>query len=472
MSQVVEKSRAKIQRGAASAVSPLACELLAQDSHPQSGALSASGNHEPVAREISFSRYYDPQFAALERDKLWTKVWQYACREEDIPEVGDRLTYEVAGMSFIIVRSAPGDIRAFHNACLHRGTKLSVGLGSAPGIRCPFHGWEWNLDGSLQHIPSAWDFPQVERERYRLPEVKVSRWGGFVFVNPDPDAQPLERSLGVLPEHFKLWQPEERFTFVHARKRVRANWKTVMEAFLESYHVVETHSNFLGFIGDASTQYDIWDDGVSHVSRLITPSAVPSPHLGDAASVQEALDMTMRSFEQAMPPGTRLPRFDASKGTGRAQIAQWRREWMSQQFGRDFSHLSDADMLDSIQYWMFPNFCPWYGEGLPLVYQFLPLGDDPNESIMDIRLLLPVPRNAPRPSSAPIVELGFEDSLSAAPGFGLLCEIFDQDMSNLPLVQAGMRVAPASHKRLTLGRYQEARIQHFHNVLDHTLGLS
>lgn len=471
MSKTIDNPCEGLQRGASSAVSPLAGELLARDSQRQTTALSATGNHEPAVREIPFARYWDPQFAALEREKLWSKVWQYACREEDIPEIGDRLTYEVAGMSFMIVRSTADTIQAFHNACLHRGTKLCTGFTSTPSIRCPFHAWEWNLDGSLHNIPSSWDFPHVSRDRYRLPEVKVARWGGYVFVNPDPDAQPLERYLGVLPEHFTLWRPEERFTFVRVRKRIRANWKTVMEAFLESYHVIETHSDSLGFTGDASTQYDIWDDGVSHISRLITPSAVPSPHLGDTASSQDALDMLMKAYALSMGPDAQLPRFDASKGAGRAEIAQWRREMMAQQLGKDFSHLSDAELLDSIQYYMFPNFCPWYGEGLPLAYQFLPLGDDPNVSVMDIRLLLPVPGNAPRPPSAPAIELGFDDSLAAAPGFGLLCHIFDQDMSNLPQVQAGLRVAAPGFKRPTLGRYQESRIQHFHNTLEQCLGL-
>jgi phenylpropionate dioxygenase-like ring-hydroxylating dioxygenase large terminal subunit len=470
MSKTIDDTRQQIQRGASSAVSPLAGELLARDSHRQSTALSSTGNHDPVVREVPFSRYYDPQFAALEREKLWSKIWQYACREEDIPEVGDRVPYEAPGMSLIIVRSAPDEIRAFHNACLHRGTKLCTGFTSTPTIRCPFHAWEWNLDGSLHNIPSNWDFPHVSREGYRLPEAKVGRWGGFIFVHPEPDnAPPLERVLGVLPEHFKHWKPEDRFTFVRVRKRIRANWKTVMEAFLESYHVVETHSDSLGFTGDASTQYDIWDDGVSHVSRLITPSAVPSPHLGDSASRQEALDMLMRAYSLSMP-GAELPRFDASKGAGRAEVAQWRREIMAQQFGKDFSHLSDAEMLDSIQYYMFPNFCPWYGEGLPLVYQFLPLGDDPNVSVMDVRLLLPTPASG-RPPSAPIIDLDFDDSMSAAPGFGILCHIFDQDMSNLPQVQAGMRIAAPGFKRGTLGRYQESRIQHFHNTLERYLGL-
>jgi len=172
-------------------------------------------------------------------------------------------------------------------------------------------------------------------------------------------------------------------------------------------------------------------------------------------------------------PGLQTPRFDpGSSLSGRAQVAEWRRRTMGAALGRDFSRCSDAAMLDSIQYFMFPNFCPWWGEGLPLVYQFLPLGDNPNESVMEVRLTAPVPGGgAPRPPSAPVKHLGFDDRFHAAPEIGILSHIFDQDMANLPRIQAAIRSAPPDKAHITLGRYQEQRIQHFHEVLEEVLGL-
>lgn len=461
----------KVQkRGHASAVSPLTIDLLANDSKPLPTALQATGEVDTEPRPIPFSRYWDPEFARLEKEKIWNKCWQFACREEDIPNPGDRLPYNVGTMSYIIMRSDDDNIHAFHNACLHRGTRLCEGASSGKSIRCPFHAWEWNTDGSVHNIPSAWDFPQVEREKYRLPEIKVERWGGFVFVNPDPNAAPLKDSLGVLPAHFESWKPENRFTFVHVRKRVRANWKVVMEAFFEAYHVIATHTDSMPFTGDATTQYDIWDDGKSHISRLITPLGIPSSHLGDEASPQTALDMVGQVYAMALGPDAQIPVFDAKRGRGRADVADWRRQMLTEGFGKDFSQLSDSEMIDTIQYWMFPNFCPWYGEGLPLTYQFLPYGSDPEESVMSVRLLLPIPGgDAPRPPSAPIIELGFDEHFDQAENFGLLSHIFDQDMSNVPIVQLGMHSAAESHSRATLGRYQECRIQYFHNLLEEIL---
>lgn len=458
-----------IKRGHGTPNCPTAGELLQCDSQPLSIALRTTGTHDPKPLRVPFSRYTDRGYAQREHEKVWAKVWQFACREEDIPNVGDRYRYDVGPLSYIIIRSAPDRIQAFHNSCLHRGTRLCDGKGGGEVIRCPFHGWEWRVDGTLKTITSDWDFPGIEREQYRLPELKVGTWGGFVFVNPDPDCQPLERSLGLLPEHFRHWKPEARFTFAHARKRVRANWKTVLEAFLEAYHVIETHTDSLPITTDAGTQYDIWEGGDSHISRLITPLATPSPHLGDSVTPEQSVLATAQAFAAMMGPDAPPPQIDFSKG-GRAGLAQWRRDMTRLGLGADLSHLSDAEMLDSIQYFMFPNFCPWYGEGLPLVYQFTPLGDNPDESIMDVRLLMPVPDEGPRPPPTQVVELDFDESFDGAPLFGFLTHIFNQDMSNLPRVQAGMKAAAAQQSFATLGRYQECRITHFHRTLDRYVG--
>jgi phenylpropionate dioxygenase-like ring-hydroxylating dioxygenase large terminal subunit len=459
-------------RGFSTAVSPLTETLLEADSRDVGAGLRSRGNYLPSPKKIPLSRYHSPEFAALEREKLWTKVWQFACREEDIPAVGDRVPYTVGDVSFVVVRSAAHEFRAFYNTCLHRGTRLCDAAGSGKSLKCPFHGWTWNLDGSLNSIPSGWDFSEVKSVNYRLPEVKVETWGGFIFINPDPAAAPLRHVLGALPEFFKTCPAEDRFTAVHIRKRVRANWKVTLEAFLESYHVVETHSDSLTFTGDASTQYDIWEDGKSHISRLITPLGIPSPHLGDEASEVLATNRAFEVFAMATP-GIPVPRYDAASSlSGRAQVAAWRRQLLGAGLARDFGSWADAAMLDSVQYFMFPNFCPWYGEGLPLVYQFLPYGTNPNESLMSVRLTAPVPGGgAPRPPSAPIIDLDFDEPFSTTPEIGLLALIFDQDMSNLPRIQAGLRGAAPHRAEATLGRYQEQRIQHFHEVLEKTLGV-
>jgi phenylpropionate dioxygenase-like ring-hydroxylating dioxygenase large terminal subunit len=397
-------------------------------------------------------------------EAVWKKCWQVVGREEDIPNVGDRKPYDVGNLSYIIIRSGAEEFRALQNSCLHRGTRLCDRLTHGKAIVCPFHGWQWNVDGSLKRIPSRWDFPDVTDEAYRLPEAKIGRWGGFLFINPDPNAGPLEDALGVLPKHFSAREAEGRYTVAGFRKRMRGNWKQAQEAFLEAYHVIVTHPQILGYNGDTTTRYDVWDDGKSQVSRSITPAAVPSGHLGDDASIRRAAEQSLETFALAMP-GVPLPPIQSPEN-GRAEVAEWRRGTMGPALGVDFSKCSDSYMLDATQYFMFPNFWPWWGEGLPLTYQFTPYKSDPNACVMEVRLTLPAPENAPRPRAAGLVDIDFDTPISSVPEMGIMASIFDQDFSNIPLVQLGVQATVNGDAPITLGRYQETRIRAFHDMLE------
>lgn len=455
------------RNASATQASPLFDVLLTQDSHPLEPALRDIGTTRPASDKIPVARYFDRDIAAREMEAIWKRSWQVVGREEDIPRPGDRMTYDTGGLSYIIVRTGEGGFKALQNSCLHRGTRLCSGSGSAASIRCPFHGWEWNNDGSLLNIPSRWDFPELDDNAYHLPEAKIENWAGYLLINPDPDAGPLADALGKLTDHFGPWEGERRFTAISFRKKIRANWKLAIEAFLESYHVVETHRQALSFTGDTTTAYDVWDDEKSQISRLITPSAVPSGHLGENASRLEASEIALKTFASAMP-GVELPPI-SSAHTGRAEVAAWRRGAMGAAFGIDFSDRSDCYMLDSVQYFMFPNFLPWWGEGLPLAYQFNPLGDDPTTSVIEVRLTLPLAEGAPRPQAFEMIELDFDQQVASIPALGFLAEVFDQDFNNLPLIQRGLSATRDPGATLTLGRYQESRVQAFENRVTRTL---
>ena len=120
-------------------------------------------------------------------------------------------------------------------------------------------------------------FPDLDRKAHGLKPAAIGTIGGLVFVNPDPDCGPLDDALGVLVDHFAHFDLANRFTLVRTAKKIRANWKTVWAAFLEAYHVEETHFDALAFTGDANTQYDAFATAGAVISRLITPAAVPSP---------------------------------------------------------------------------------------------------------------------------------------------------------------------------------------------------
>jgi len=167
--------------------------LLDTDTHSVPDVLRRTNPINSGPSEIPIDRYLSRDFFDLEVERLWKRVWQMACREEDIPNVGDNIVYDIAGMSFVVVRTAPDSFKAFYNACLHRGRLLrEAGSLRATEFRCPFHGFAWNIDGTLKHVPCQWDFPHIRPPEWCLPEAKVGTWGGFVFINPDQQSESLD----------------------------------------------------------------------------------------------------------------------------------------------------------------------------------------------------------------------------------------------------------------------------------------
>ncbi|HTK61661.1 MAG TPA: aromatic ring-hydroxylating dioxygenase subunit alpha [Pseudonocardia sp.] len=417
--------------------------------------------------QIPVERYISADYQRLEYERLWSRVWQWACNSEDIPEVGDHIVYEIGEKSVIVVRAAEptGDdsgIRAYHNACLHRGRQLKTQPGNSRQLVCGFHGWTWNLDGSLARIPCRWDFPQITDEDNRLPEVRCETWSQFVFVNFDDDAAPLVESLDILPEHFKHFPLDDKFTAAHVSKVIPANWKVTMEAFLESYHEIATHPQLLEWTADANTQYDVWD----RTSRLYTMTAMPSPHLGevDPGQVYEAA-AGFFAVPGAPPPSPDLP----EGATPREAIAGLTRDMMSGMLGLDISDKSTSEIIDAAQYFVFPNWCPWSGVANALQYRFRPNGDDPHSCIFDVRMMYTVPPGAPRPPSAPVHVLQPGESWTNAPELAGFCQVMDQDEGNLVAIQRGLRATKRTG--VNFGEYQESRIRHFHALLDEYMGL-
>jgi phenylpropionate dioxygenase-like ring-hydroxylating dioxygenase large terminal subunit len=409
--------------------------------------------------DISTERYLSREFHDLEVRRLWGRVWQWACREEDIPNVGDYVVYDIADRSVIVVRTDDDEIKGYYNSCLHRGTQLKQGEGSCSTITCPFHAWSWHLDGRIRRVPARWDFPQKQDPDLTLPEVRLERWAGFVFVNFDPRAAPLAEFLDVLPGHFEHFPAlRDRFTALHVSKVMPGNWKIVLEAFAESYHTIGTHPALLTWIGDENSQCDVWDT----TSRLISLSVVPSPHLDGAYDDDSVYHDAMAFFapeiaeedRPELPPGT----------TPRAAVAAHARRRLGERLGLDFSAAADTEMLDTLEYFLFPNWMPWAGVGLGTQYRFRPNGNDPDTSIMDIRFMLPLPAAGERPPPAPVIRLGLEQEFTEIPELAPFSSILIEDTSNLPLVQRGMKASATG--TVAFSEYQESRIRHFHALLD------
>jgi phenylpropionate dioxygenase-like ring-hydroxylating dioxygenase large terminal subunit len=430
--------------------------LLDGEARPVPESLRATSTVHPGDTPIAPERYFDRDFHRLEVERVWRRTWQMACREEEIPDVGDSLVYEIVDTSIIVVRTAPQEIRAFHNSCLHRGTQLRTGAGRVAELRCPFHGFTWNLDGSFREMPCPWDFPDVDHAQLQLPEARVGTWGGFVFVNPDPAAAPLAEHLEDLPWHFAAWPLEERRISAHGVRVMPCNWKVALEAFIEAYHTVAVHPQLLRTSGDSMTEYDVYG---RHVSRMITPVGVASEHVGrevDDAEILEAMFIT-RGEGRTLDDGA----------TARQVLADRMRAQLHETTARDFSQVTDAEMLDGIEYFLFPNFMPWAGFLTPLVYRFRPNGDDPESSVLDVMLLEPLPTDGSRPGPAPTRYVGDGQTWADVPELGYLGRILNQDSATMGRVQRGLRasVRPA----ILTARYHESRIRHFHATLDEYL---
>src|SRR5580704_17126848 len=240
---------------------------------------------EPVL--IPTERYTSREFLQLEYQKFWPQVWQFACRQEEIPEVGDFLEYTIGDRSVLLVRSEADVIKGFHNACLHRGRTLKVGCGSARELRCGFHAWRWNLNGTIKEVvdPETFHPDSIRPEDLRLPEVLVDIWGGFVFINFDHDAEPLRDFLADLPEYFDDTWPQQLQLSSIRTLVFDANWKVALEAFVEAYHISGTHEQGLWLSDDS-----LWRRGRS----LITGRHASLPAEYGDMSTQETVGEVRR----------------------------------------------------------------------------------------------------------------------------------------------------------------------------------
>jgi len=432
--------------------------LLDRDSREVPPVLRENSEAAEDCAPIAAASYTGPCFFELERRHLWPHVWQMACREEDIPETGDIHVYDIVDRSFLIVRTGAGQIRAYYNSCLHRGRKLMDTSGRVEHLRCGFHGWTWNLDGEIKSLPCRSEFAHLDDGGLALPQVLVSCWGGFVFINMDLEASPLEEFLGVLPEHFRRWKLEECYKAVHVGRVIRCNWKVAQEAFMESYHVVATHPQILPFFDDVGAQYDVFGE---HVNRNLAAFAEPSPHLAHKSSVQEVIEGMFGLWGRegaAEPPG------DIEEGGARAYLGGLARSALQRTSATDLGPASDAEMLDALVYNVFPNFAPWGGFAPNIVYRWRPNGCDVDSCIMEVMILRRPPRDGSRPQPAALHWLSEDEPWSAASELRALGPVIDQDMSNMPQVQEGLKASASGE--VHLGRYVESRIRHFHRTLD------
>lgn len=396
-------------------------------------------------------RYFDRDFYQMEADLLWPRVWQMACRLEEIPEPGDFVEYEILDQSVIVVRTDDMGVRALQNACRHRGVKVAEGRGSCTsGFICPFHGWCYGPDGVNTFVTRSKTFSahNLQPLDLNLTPVRCEAWGGCAWINLSDDAPPLRECIEPFATVHEAWKAESlRVEWWHAA-RLPVNWKLAEEAFMEQYHVIETHPELVITGRDPSRSGGTVDpraviDAELHYLRIMSEGMGGMVHANDVR-VAEGL----RDMELPADPEVALSTW---LHTLNDEVVRWHRA-----NGSDIPDLNDLEArgLNQPMGYCFPHYfiLPMYSSATS--YRFRPLG--PEETLMEIWSLTRFPEGEDRPKPVPPEVWECNDERWPP--------IPTQDFSNLPRQQKGLHAKGFEYMRLS--ERLEGGLSNFERMLD------
>lgn len=430
-------------------------------------------------RFVSPDRYLSPEVGKLERKSLWPKVWLMAGRLEQLANVGSFLTFDIDLESFIVVRTSRDEIRAYYNVCSHRGRRLKTGAGhTGRSITCPFHGWRFDIQGSLEHVVNVEDWDKCagfSKERLGLQPVRVATWGGWIFITMNPDAEPLLEYLAPVPEYFRSYEFENCRIAWGITIRFPCNWKVALNAFNENYHVETTHPqlNKYGLSKAPAKAHG------RHGQFLVESSgrADAAANLGVAGKSFKDLIETIQFREQERREllnalvsdyGLRATQrlraevpADASPQQIIARYRQLHREEMEAAGARWPAAITAEDMARAgVDWHVFPNFILLPSIDGALHYRSRPDPYDVEHCFYDIWWIQRYPDGG-----APIYEHKYFPDLQSARGVNPFLE---QDFSNIEMLQRGMH--SRGFRGAVYNPYQEVAITNFEHQLDLLLG--
>ena len=229
------------------------------------------GYDKVAARSSSMHKmcYINPEFLEVEREEIFKKSWQFICHEEKLRDPGSYVTASIQGQSIFVTRTETGELKAFYNVCKHRAHELLSGEGKTKLITCPYHAWVYRLDGSLLKANRSELIENFDTGKICLHELRLETFMHFVFVNLDPNAESLQAQTGDLAKEIQAYAPDiadltfaKRLTY-----RINANWKAVVDNFLECYHCPVAHQDFCSLV-DMDT-YEVKTHGIysSHMAK-------------------------------------------------------------------------------------------------------------------------------------------------------------------------------------------------------------
>jgi phenylpropionate dioxygenase-like ring-hydroxylating dioxygenase large terminal subunit len=427
--------------------------------------------------------YISEEYARAESDRLWAKVWQHAGRVEELPEVGSYLTYEIGNDSILIVRTASGRLKAYHNVCTHRGRRL---VGTPPGANhacgtarkfgCNYHAWTFDLDGKATYILDQDDWKgALTEERTSLAEVKVDTWGGWIWINMDPKCIPLREYLEPIAT---LLDP---FEFDRMRYKFRqwvifdCNWKVALEAFLEPYHVKGTHpqlmkygdfyawSKALGLHGNDGYDTRRGDAGSAADTTVHRAAKGPDARKSIAQMQTEFMATIGASTTQTLVDAAQRLVDELPEGTPAHEVHH---HWLESARRDDaargviWPNITDQQMADAgLAQSVFPNMNILPGPTFVLYYRVRPYRNDPDKCIYEAVALERFP-----PGQEPKTELKYAEPTEAN-----WRAVIAQDFSNMLEVQRGL------HSRGFRGNlpnpHQEQKVSNLHRNLARYMGM-
>lgn len=415
---------------------------------------------------ITADRYFAPEWAKAEWDHLWTKIWHVGGWAADLEAEGDWVRHDLAHESVIMIRQKDGQIRAFYNACRHRGNRLLfTDSGSTPAITCTYHGWKYAPDGTLIHAQDADDVVGGNPcGRVRLVELHCEEWGGFIWFTCDPNAPPLLEWLSPLPEQLANYDMAGWTRVMALSAEVKCNWKIIRDNFNESYHLPTLHPELATFINDdfEDTIFEMFPGGHNRmVMKGSEPTGRDPRHF--AGAIPTPLDQMVSVWG-----------VDPAQYTGRARelraaVAEAKRRLGAERGYAHYAGMTDSELVDYYHYTLFPNVTlTMSADGFQML-RTEPHPTDPEKCIFDHWFIMP-PVPGMDEVDTPIGRLPFApaERTHMAHGEGTLGAVADQDLSVAESQQRGLRSRGYVGALLT---NQEKRIQRFHELLNDAVGV-
>jgi phenylpropionate dioxygenase-like ring-hydroxylating dioxygenase large terminal subunit len=414
-------------------------------------------------KPISPDRYYSREIWQKEWETIWTRTWQIAGVIQQLQKPGDYLTMPFGVERILCVKGDDGKVRAFYNVCQHRGMMLMSGeQGHSRRLVCPYHGWAYDLKGTLRVVPEEADYPQGSPcGKLNLVEIPCESWAGFIWFNMDPNCISLREYMAPVADQIDCYPMDDMVRTHWVTIEGNFNWKLVQDNFNESYHVPFVHpqTKYVMEYSHVACQFDLYPSGHA---RMFLPGDTPTVQL------QGGEEETLRYLAEHLKFWELDPdQFRGGKTREIRAAVQKQKRKLGAAKGYDFSRYDDDQLTDHWHYTIFPNLSFSLKPDGNIWLRARPHPTDPEKCFFDMWYLTLFPKGATKyysQSMAEWVDIGTPapheegkwGEVSMGPGI-------DQDVAVWEVQQKALH--SRGYRRDYLA-WQERRVRFFHDNLD------